>query len=226
MTVRDGQPVWFELTTEDPAAAADFYAAIAGWRIASSPVAEHGGYRIAEAGAGTGAVAGIMAPPPGGGFPGWSVYFASRDVDAAAERVTALGGRLLFGPMDIPQVGRFATVADPQGVPFTLMSGDSAESPTAFRLDPGAVGHGVWTELASPDPDAAFAFYGALFGWEKAGAMPMGDMGEYAFIGDGEARPGAVMSSTLSGAPACGNGMCRWRISMPRWRRRPPMAAP
>ena len=43
----DGTPVWFELTTPDPAAAAAFYTAVAGWQVAASPVAEHGGYRLA-----------------------------------------------------------------------------------------------------------------------------------------------------------------------------------
>ena len=60
----------------------------------------------------------------------------------------------------------------------------------------------MWTELATPDPDGAFAFYGGLFGWTRAGGMPMDEMGEYAFIGAGEARPGAIMSSTLTRAPA------------------------
>ena len=123
-----------------------------------------------------------------------------------------LGGALAFGPMDIPHVGRFAVVRDPQGVTFTIMRGDSAEPSRAFVQMAEAKGHGVWIELATPDPDAAFAFYGALFGFEKVGAMPMGDMGEYAFIGRGEAfRPGAVMSSATTGAPARWN----WYVNVP-----------
>lgn len=200
----DGTPVWFELTTPDPAAAAAFYTAVAGWQVAASPVAEHGGYRLAGPDPETG-VAGIMAPPPGAPpNAGWTLYFAAADVDAAAKRVQALGGSLRVGPMDIPYVGRFALVADPQGVPFSLMAGPGADTSRAFAPDRGAtLGRAVWIELATPDPDAAFAFYGALFGWIRAGAMPMGDMGDYAFIGDGgEGRPGAVMSSGTTGAPA------------------------
>lgn len=205
----DGTPIWFELTTPDQDAAKTFYEATIGWTIAASPMAEHGDYLIANAADGSG-VAGLMAPPPGApASSGWSIYFGTADVDAAAERVKTLGGAIQFGPMDIPKVGRFAVVSDPQGVVFSLMTGDSPEDSTAFKQGPGNFGHGVWIELATPDPDGAFAFYGALFGWSKAGAMPMGDMGEYAFIGAGpdgastiDGTLGAVMSSKTTGAPA------------------------
>jgi predicted enzyme related to lactoylglutathione lyase len=174
-------------------------------------MAEHGGYRIASAASGTG-VAGIMTPPPGApAQAGWMIYFGVDDTDAFAARITELGGAIRFGPMDIPHVGRFAVATDPQGIGFTVMTGNSAEDSRAFLQQPDCDGHGVWIELATPDPDAAFAFYGALFGWTKAGAMPMGPMGDYAFIGaaaapgcpEGQATgPGAIMSSTATGAPA------------------------
>lgn len=198
-----GTPIWFELTTTDGNAAKDFYAAVAGWRVQPSPMAEHGGYLIATAGDDNG-VAGIMTPPTGMDAPGgWTIYFAVDDVDTAAARVAQLGGTTAFGPMDIPHVGRFAVIADPQGVTCALMKRSTPDALAAFAQVPGALGYGVWIELATPDPDGAFAFYGALFGWEKAGAMPMGDMGDYAFIGRGEDfRPGAVMPSVATGAPA------------------------
>jgi predicted enzyme related to lactoylglutathione lyase len=201
MTAADGTPIWFELTTPDRDRARDFYARVMAWQMFESPMPEHGGYVLAGPAA-TDAVAGLMTPPPGGGHPGWTIYLATRNVDAAVAQVADLGGTTLAGPMDIPHVGRFAMVADPQGVAFTLLTGASDQPATAFSQQPGARGHGVWIELATPDPAGAFAFYGALFGWEKAGAMPMGPMGDYSFIGAGEARPGAIMSSTTTGAPA------------------------
>lgn len=203
MTRPDGTPIWFELVTPDQSAAADFYAALFDWRMQTSPVAEHGGYVLASAADGD-AIAGLMAPPPGmsDAPTGWSIYFLSHDLDATGAQATALGGRVMFGPMAIPHVGRFAVLLDPQGVTFTLMQPDSEDAGRPFKQAPDAHGHGVWTELSTPDPDGAFAFYGALFGWTRAGAMPMGEMGEYAFLGAGDARPGAVMSSTATGAPA------------------------
>jgi uncharacterized protein len=200
----NGTPIWFELTTNDQDKAQDFYADVVGWKIAASPSAEHGGYRIANAPDGQG-VAGLMTPPPGmNGMPGWVIYFAANDVDAMAEKVKQLGGKVHVGPMDIPQIGRFAVCADPQGVVFQLMKGASPEDSQAFKQmkpgEEGGLGHCVWIELATPDPEAAIKFYGTLFGWSKQGAMPMGDMGEYTFIGTGkDFRPGAVMSSEKTG---------------------------
>ena len=203
MTLSHGTPIWFELVTPGPAVAADFYAALFDWRITTSPAPEHGGYRIAAAPDGD-RIAGLMPPPPGmaDAATGWSIYFLSHDLAATLALATEHGGRVVFGPMAIPHVGHFAVLLDPQGVRFTLLQPDAEDAARPFRQAPDARGHCVWTELSTPDPDGAFAFYGALFGWTKADAMPMGEMGEYAFLGAGEARPGAVMSATLTHAPA------------------------
>lgn len=203
----DGTPIWFELATRDQDASQAFYEPLSGWTIAPSPMLEHGGYRLASAPDGEG-VAGLMAAD--GDMPtGWLIYFAATDVDAAAERVKALGGAIHVGPQDIPHVGRFAYATDPQGVGFYIMRGSSPADSTAFKQMSGdaGLGHGVWVELATPDPDGALDFYGKLFGWSKQGAMPMGPMGDYTFIGRGEDdRPGAIMSSTTTGAPP------RWSV--------------
>jgi uncharacterized protein len=205
----NGTPIWFELNTPDQAATTRFYESVIGWAIVPAPIADSGGYLIANGKDGTG-VAGIMTPPPEApAFPGWSIYFATGDVDAAAEQVKSLGGAIQFGPMDIPEVGRFAVATDPQGVVFFLMKGASPEDSQAFKQMAGdaGLGHGVWIELATPDPDAALDFYGKLFGWSKQGAMPMGPMGDYTFIGRSESdRPGAIMASATTNAPA------RWNM--------------
>ena len=66
-----------------------------------------------------------MAGMPGmEGVPAhWSVYFGTEDVEIGVARVEELGGKVLFPPMDVP-AGRFAAVADPQGVPFSIWSGE------------------------------------------------------------------------------------------------------
>ncbi len=202
MTLSTGHPIWFDLSTPDAGAAAAFYERVFAWTTRTSPAAEHGGYILASAADGDG-IAGLMTPPPGApSHDGWSVYFLSLDLAATLATAGELGGTVAFGPMDIPHVGRFAVVLDPQGIPFSVMQPDAEDPARPFKQAPDAQGHAVWIELATPDPDAAFAFYGGLFGWSKEGAMPMGEMGEYAFFGAGEARPGAVMSSTLTRAPA------------------------
>lgn len=213
MTQHHGRPVWFELVTADRAAAGRFYAAVAGWKIVDDPDPDHGGYQLGIAPDGEGVV-GLMTPMAGMDMPlGWRVYFGSDDVDRDAGRIAALGGRVDFGPMDIPGVGRFLAATDPGAAGFLLMrQADGFRSQAFDRADEARPGHGVWVELAAPDPDAAIGFYGALLGWSKQGAMPMGTMGEYAFVGYAEKDcPGAVMSSTLTGAPVG----WRWYVQVP-----------
>ena len=53
--------------------------------------------------------------------PHWGVYFSVEDCDATISKVTELGGKVVMDPMDIPDVGHFAGVQDPQGANFTVM---------------------------------------------------------------------------------------------------------
>lgn len=112
---------WHELITTDVAAATTFYAAVFGWAAHAHGPAGPGGYT--EFQVGEKMVAGMMAKPaamPAEAPPYWGVYFAVDDVDAAVARVAELGGRVLFGPMDI-EPGRFATVADSTGAAFNIL---------------------------------------------------------------------------------------------------------
>lgn len=194
-----GLPIWFELATADRAGAERFYPSVIDWTITPSPVAEHGGYGLAAAPDGE-AVAGMMAPPPGTSG-GWAIFFGTADLAATLEAARTGGGQVVFGPMDIPEVGAFAVVRDPQGVALHVMQPAGEEEGRPFRQSADALGHAVWVELATPDPDGAFAFYEALFGWTPQGAIPMGALGDYAFFGSAELTPGAIMSSTLTNAP-------------------------
>ena len=51
----------------------------------------------------------------------WSVVFEVEDADAAAARARELGGAVLREPSDIPEVGRFAVLADPWGAVFQVI---------------------------------------------------------------------------------------------------------
>ena len=132
MTDREGTPVWYELMTQDPDAAQDFYGSVMGWTFAAMPGAPGNDYRIASAGSET--VAGVMRTQDHAkAMPDmWFFYVAVTDVDAAAQKVKLLGGRIDIEPTDIPDVGRFAFVADPQGAHFYLMRGNSDQDSTAF----------------------------------------------------------------------------------------------
>ena len=201
-----GTPIWYELLTTDQDAAQRFYSAVVGWNVDRAKMGPPGvDYRACEAG-GTG-VAGIMKMPDAAPMPPlWMIYFGVDDVDAATAKATALGASVHMPSTDIPGVGRFAFLADPQGCLFYLMRGSSPEDSRAFQDGMSSPpGHVVWNELTTPDQDGAVAFYGDLLGIRQDGAMPMGELGDYKFWHVGDLRIGAVMRTMQGG----GNG---WTI--------------
>ena len=114
-----GTLCWTELATRDTTAAEQFYTALFGW---TPKHGTGGGMEYTEiANAGT-PQAGIMpiTPQMGNMPPAWTPYFMVTDVDASASKVKELGGQVYMGPADIPNVGRFAVVADPQGAAFAI----------------------------------------------------------------------------------------------------------
>ncbi|MER0238290.1 VOC family protein [Fulvimarina sp. MAC8] len=193
-----GMPIWYELMTSDQDAAQAFYERAAGWTISKPENGPPGvDYRMFSAGDSD--VGGIMKMPDGAPMPPlWSAYIGVDDVDEATEKAQSLGASVHMPPMDIPNVGRFAFLADPQGAVFYVMRGFSDEDSRSF--EPETPGHCSWNELVTSDQTAALDFYGKLFGWEKLGAMPMGDMGDYTFIGVGGTRIGAMMNARDAGA--------------------------
>ncbi len=130
-----GTPVWFELMTTDFDAAVDFYRAVFDFDIVpmGSDTGDDGeadsGFRYVTNGAGEKACAGICDASsfiPAGVPSFWRVYFEIEATDPVLEKVQALGGRVLDGPMDSP-FGRCTTVADPAGASFQLNAGSEAK---------------------------------------------------------------------------------------------------
>jgi predicted enzyme related to lactoylglutathione lyase len=108
---------WNELYTRDTAVAARFYTHLFGWKSKTDP----GGYT--EWHRGPAAVGGMIAIAPewGGMPPHWLPYFSVSDCDATVTRSSGTGGRTLMPAREIPQVGRFAILQDPQGASFAVI---------------------------------------------------------------------------------------------------------
>ncbi|MCP3730528.1 VOC family protein [Sphingomonas sp. MG17] len=181
MTNPHGSWIWYELMTPDAQASRAFYEGVVGWKIDAESAMPGMEYRMIHAA--DGQAGGVMTLDAdmlaGGARPCWLGYVGVDDVDTTVEQLKAAGGSVHLPPQDIPDVGRFAMVADPQGVPFYVMRGASDEDSNAYgRM---ATGHVSWNELQTSDDAASFTFYNGLFGWEKAGGMPM-PWGEYAFL--------------------------------------------
>jgi predicted enzyme related to lactoylglutathione lyase len=111
---------WNELMTTDQEGAKKFYTNLFGWETEEMTMEgmdcrEGMTYTVIKVD--DDPVGGLTGMPPGHEDmpPTWGVYVTVDDVDATAARVEELGGKLLGPPMDIPNVGRFCVIQDPQG---------------------------------------------------------------------------------------------------------------
>jgi predicted enzyme related to lactoylglutathione lyase len=190
-----GDFVWYELMTTDAKAAEAFYRDVVGWRPQDSGQT---GMAYTLLMIGDAGVAGLMKLDDqaceAGAKPGWIGYIAADDVDATAERVKLAGGKIHYGPADIPNVGRFATVADPQGAVFALFKPTGHMDAPPPRPSEGAPGTIGWHELFAADGAKAFDFYSKTFGWQKADAVDMGPMGIYQLFGKAGQAVGGMMT--------------------------------
>ena len=161
---------WYELWTTDAAAARAFYRGVLGWDAKTSG---SGRASYTTLSAEQVPVAGLATLPADavarGVQPGWIGYVTVTNVDAGAVQAKELGGSVYLGPADVPGIGRYALVADPQGGYLALFKG--LADPPAPAQD-GPLGHAGWRELRTTDRGAATAFYTGLFGWTSAESGP------------------------------------------------------
>jgi predicted enzyme related to lactoylglutathione lyase len=119
-----GSLCWNELFTTNVDAAGKFYVQTFGWKTESMDMGPMGTYtlfRRPDATKNDNAGGMIAMPPNMKGVPSnWLAYFAVTDCDASTKKVTELGGKVIAPPMDIPNIGRFAIVQDPQGAVLAL----------------------------------------------------------------------------------------------------------
>ena len=112
---------WFELMTSDVDGAKKFYSNLFGWKTEDMSMGEmdYTVVKMGEEGLG-----GMMHPPPQseGMPPSWGVYVTVDDIDATARKAEELGGKILVPPTDIPTVGRFSVLQDPQGAVISAIT--------------------------------------------------------------------------------------------------------
>src|SRR5512143_1504515 len=115
--------VWYEHLSKDVQATIAFYSEVVGWK--TQPFG--GDYTMWVGGQGP--LGGVMKLPDDlakkGVPPHWMAHVQVDDVDATAKLATKLGGKVCKDPTDIPTVGRFAVLADPQGVPISVFRPDA-----------------------------------------------------------------------------------------------------
>jgi predicted enzyme related to lactoylglutathione lyase len=111
---------WNELVTPDTAKAKEFYTGLFGWTADTQNFGpmEYTMFKNGERGAG--GMHGItpeMGPMP----PHWLTYFAVDDCDAKVSLAESLGAKTMKPADDIPGIGRFAILIDPQGAAFAII---------------------------------------------------------------------------------------------------------
>lgn len=197
-----GRFVWHELMTTDPEAALAFYTRAIGW---GTQVWEGSATPYTMLTAGETSLGGVWPIPPealaAGARPYWLAYVECPDVDATVAQALKLGAKVMREPMDIPTIGRFAILVDPQGATFAPFTSEGAPR---GHDGPPKIGEISWHELATADHEAAFAFYGDLFGWEKTSALEMSPGAVYQMWGRKGIPLGGMFnkSAEMPGPPA------------------------
>ncbi len=120
-----GALTWNELLSRDVEASRQTLSAIFDWDYQQIGDGENFDYTVIKvAGGNPEGVGGVMKMPDGvpPDVPSyWNVYFLVEDTDATAAATLAAGGMVLMEAMDSPQ-GRMASLADPQGAVFSVIS--------------------------------------------------------------------------------------------------------
>ena len=201
-TTTRGRFVWYDLMTTDPDAAVGFYTQLIGW---GTEAWQGGPTPYTMWTANETAIGGVMPLPEeaakAGASPHWLSYVCVPSVDESVSQAEGLGAKVTVPGTDIPTVGRFAILSDPQGVVFAVFT-PGAEAPG--HEGPANDGEFSWHELATSDPEAAFSFYSDLFGWEKTDTMDMGEMGTYQMYGRNGLTLGGIFKkpAEMPGPPA------------------------
>lgn len=111
---------WNEVLTNNVDRAGSFYSSLFGWKLAPgmNPDVPYTVFMQGER-----MVGGMMAitkemmdAPPA-----WWVYFSVADCDATLAKAQKLGGKVHRPGTDIPNIGRFGIIEDPQGAVFAVM---------------------------------------------------------------------------------------------------------
>jgi predicted enzyme related to lactoylglutathione lyase len=177
-----GRFVWHELVTTDMKAAERFYTKVVGWGAQPYEQSDEPYSMWTAAGVPQGGLMTLSeVARKNGAPPMWLTYVSVPDVDQAVKKIQSLGGAVHYGPEDIPSVGRFAVVTDPQGAHLAVFTPKGDPMPTSSS----GAGAFSWHELTTTDTTAGWRFYSEMFGWQKTDAMEMENGEVYQMFGVG-----------------------------------------
>lgn len=119
-----------ELSTDDPKKARDFYAAVFGWKIESSPMGDGGEYLMFRTGNGGGGITGKMSPQQP---TAWMPYITVKSVKASLDKAVGLGAMRIpgFDYVPIGDMGAIGGFIDPTGAAIGLWEAGAGAQPPA-----------------------------------------------------------------------------------------------
>ena len=160
--IKHGLFVWHDLLTSDVQKSADFYGNLFGWTFRELDMGS--GVKYTMVFSNETAIAGIHKSDEEGVPPHWMPYIAVDDVEDIVSKFESSGGFICMPPRDIPNVGRFSIVHDPQGGVISTIKFYAKEKAAPLS---DKTGRFCWCELLAKDSKAANEFYGQLFNWEN-----------------------------------------------------------
>ncbi len=188
-----GRIVWHDLRTSDPAKSQAFYSALFGWKVTEHGMGGPEPYRMIQNGKeGIGGFETVEGPSH------WIAYANVPDVDAAVEKAQASGGSSPQPGIDMPEVGRFAVIRDPQGASICAFRSVHDDTP---EPEQAPVGSFCWDELLTTDADTAKSFYTNVFGYGTAPMDPE-NPDAYTMFTRPDGRMGVGMMPMPEGAEA------------------------
>src|SRR5688572_18286924 len=193
-----GVPCWVDTAQPDPEAALAFYRGLFGWEFEDvMPAGSGGRYFVGRIRGGDVAAVGSIpegAPPTSM----WNTYVWVDSADETATKAAKAGGAIATEPFDVLDAGRMAVLADPEGAAFCVWQPKDHKGATVVN-EHGSLN---FNGLATRDPEAAMAFYGAVFGWQTL-ALPAGSMWTLPGYGDHleESSPGLRAQMAQMSAP-------------------------
>jgi predicted enzyme related to lactoylglutathione lyase len=184
-----GRFLWYDLLAAEPKTAIDFYTNVAGWGSEKwqGPMP----YTLWTLG--DSQIGGVIQLPrealSAGTSPNWLAYVGVTNIEESLTEARELGAKVLKDMEEVPTVGKFAVIQDPQGAAIAIYTPFGEVSEYSGYAN---IGEFSWHELATTDLDAAWEFYARLFNWNKTEAMDMGEMGIYQMYGRGEHTLGGI----------------------------------
>jgi predicted enzyme related to lactoylglutathione lyase len=154
-----GKFVWYDLLTNDVLAVKKFYGGLFGWEFDGEERVDAEYTVIKKEGIPIGGI--VFRDEKEAEHSQWLSYLSVTDVDKAVDMIKAKNGIIYRESFELPERGRVAVVADPQGAPIVFIKSQVGDPKDRNLI----TNNWLWTELFTSDVEAAAEFYSQLVGY-------------------------------------------------------------